>query len=191
MKTPLMYIFLIFFSSNVLGDTKTLEIKGTMFCELVDSVVIAVEDGTSKRFAAFTEKLSEGDSFLFQYIYQQVAYPDGFVVETLMFEEEAKLDHYFLFPMRFVHTIEKKRRFKDFVITEDDTEVWFSKNEIRIETPSFGNLSLKRYHKGDWNGVMSSSAAAQGELHALDCKGVRDEVNEIFTLLVKNADSLD
>ena len=147
---------------------KPLEIQGEMKCKVKDQIILATEDGKSKRYLGVKDSFNTGDTIFLTYKYTEYFNVPNYL---LRFNLEDKLRDEILIFMS-----ENNRHSSPF------HTVSFSSDSILIRRPFGHSLSLKRYYKNDWEGMYSevSNSEMSSHIALLDCRNQEGTLEEII-----------
>ena len=153
-------------------------IEGSLNCEVTYQNFVSVEDGKPKSYSGVEGEFEKGDTLKVSYRYS--------LGGLLFILEDQNRDKFIIY--------ESKDRRELIEPSSDNLAVY--KDTIGLSTISFGTdyirhfdsigeLAMKRYYKGDWEGIyvktMPSIHSAQ--ISTFDCRHTKDRVSDIVSAI--------
>ena len=147
-------------------------IRGEMICTIKDQVVLTMRDGKSERYGAIEGGFTIGDKATFAY---EITNSD---IAVILFhdteDKDSKIDTLFLglyepktaFMLGNMIVVDNRYNIGDRLYVSEDTF---------IAEYSDSRLSLQRYFKNDWNGIVTNVESDLSMTSTLDC---RQQINQ-------------
>lgn len=147
-------------------------------CQLKDFVILAMEDGKTKRYKGFTDSFAVGDTFRIKMEFgEKLGKPtlEGDVTSS----GESRM---MLFPV----TLEQKLVKKGDTIRIDELISEYAVGEDYFEIEAlFNTLTLRRYYKGDWQGIFKGEDIGENSFSSyvgtFNCLGASSAIDPLYT----------
>ena len=189
MKILFTFIFIIIspniFASNLEGWNKWIKesltpIDGEMKCKITDQIIFEVKEGKPLRYSHSIKKPKIGDTLTFTYS----SWNEGIKVILKHPQEEYLND--LLDASKGKGTNSKYINFYNNILGKKYINI--SRDSIEMEKSVLGmmyHLSMNRYYKSDWQGVLTHIYDTQTQILSLDCRHTKDKIDEMLNLYKK------
>ena len=170
------------FAQSAKWNEGNFKFEGSMICKIKDQIILATEDGISKRYAGVKGSFKIGDTIVFKYDFHgstNTHFMNFRGMEIVTSFSKATND--FIPPT----ITSNKIRFKNFrrIDSEFSEDAILGKDEIFFQDSlNVRKLNLRRYYKNDWEGFYTGSFPRNFEAHSstLDCRHEIDVIDEII-----------
>ena len=146
-------------------------IRGEMICTIKDQVVLTMRDGKSERYGSIEGGFTIGDKATFAY---EITDSDiGVIVFHDTEDKDSKKDTLFLglyepktaLDLGSVIVVDSFSKADNLYVSEDMFDAGYENTR----------LSLQRYFKNDWNGIVTYTVSGLSMTSTLDC---RQQINQ-------------
>jgi len=188
MKYLLILSYLLFTSVSWVSYSFAydIEIKGNLSCKVKSVYILEMVDGKPKTYSGWTGGINVNSTLYFNYEY--IGYSSVRKITI-------KSDHWEDLKFRFLS--QSKFRKKDSSDRDDMPNVYFGYSASGLNATLTGEnlwfdgtmriLSLQRYYKNDWHGVLVRNDASSGDnIISLDCRNPGNSLDEILKDLRNN-----
>ena len=155
------------------------EIDGSMSCTVLGTSVTQVEEGRQIKYGKYVGGIEKGTSIYISY---------KFYVSDKEIHITAKNNE----PKFFAFSEGKFKKRDDFLkenfpneFLADDNKISFGRDRIFLDY-IFGEITLERYYKSDWGGMIVSTSGLSTLVASLNCRSNIDKIDEIITDLDRN-----
>ena len=174
---PILLLVLLF-PTLALGE----EISGIFTCKIKDITILEMEEGLPKTYKGFEGRSKIGDNMQFKY---QFEFPKYFSFERI--GEKLNWREILRITDQIKHKDELMRELSPGYYFSEDSHVGLSSDNIDVKDSRGGELSLIRYYKNDWHGVLvRDDAYAGANIISLDCRNPGNSLDEILKDLRNN-----
>ena len=184
MHTPAIFsVFLCLFANPVVAQNFDFkEVIGEMRCKVTGHRVTAAVEGQPKYYSGIVNEYEEGYSLIFEYTISKY---NGKTNGYASLEDLADDIAFNLYVEDVI-----KSRYGSGIIGSTVTSKFSLGSEKMLFENGFSQLSLFRYYKSDWSGLLIGSTAVFSENDAdahvtvstLDCRTVRDGLEDALKL---------
>ena len=187
----LILIVSLLFSLNGWAEIASSDIiQGTMKCKVKSQSIIEIEEGIPKQYPYYVDKIKTGEELILEYE----------LFDTFMFRiilKDQVRDDLKFYRSYEPKTLTRRVNNSEYVILDDSTDdstegrIIISNDSIDADYADYSEaltmfnsrLALKRYYKGDWNGIFTHSINASVKTMTLDCKPGIDQYDELMEAL--------
>ena len=177
--TGLFFSIYLIFPTCLYAQDKTQEFS--IQCKILDSVILSVEDGRSKRFSSYIDGYEKGDSMNIAFKHTSYEYeisPDSFNLHIYdrRYQKTSVLN-------AMVDADDFKVFLPDnFFYESTSSVIVLSKNIMQIDGIGSG-LMLKRFYRDDWEGVYTRSRERNTHVMTLSCLGATSKYSTLLNKL--------
>lgn len=146
-------------------------------CQLKDFVILAMEDGRTKRYSGFSDSYDVGDTFRIKMDLDEQADEPTLRGKVTSGGKDLMM----LIPV----TLRQNLYDKGSTIRAEDLISEYAVGEEYFEIVGiFTTLTLRRYYKGDWQGVFKGEDAGENSLSSyvgtLNCLGASSAIDPLY-----------
>ena len=148
----------------------------TIRCKILDSNILSVEDGISKRYGYFTNGYRTGDYIRLKF---EQKYWDNLGAYNLFINDlrdKSKI-------AASVGSEDFKRYLDDVLVFDSNiSEIFLSNNLIQVDGLG-GEFRATRFYKDDWQAIYTHSYDSSSHIMSLSCLGVTSKFNSLIRRL--------
>ena len=155
------------------------EIEGSMRCTVLGTSVTQVEEGREIKYGKYEGGIEKGTNIYISY-------------KFYLYHKEIHITAENNEPKFYAFSNGKFKKRDDFLkenfpneFLADDNKITFGRDRIFLNY-IFGEITLERYYKSDWGGMIVSTSGLSTLIASLNCRSNIDKIDEIITDLERN-----
>jgi len=154
--------------------------EGVMVCKVKSNYVVSIDEGKSKVYSGIKGSFSEGDDLVFSFAVSEY----GSVQIQLKYKDDTLVyNSHYVDDNKFKILGDDGFSYSGFPSIHAFRSNWIN-IEGMIEVP---RLFMKRYYKGDWNGIYARTHMLDmtEQISTLDCRQSSDKVDDFISKVIE------